>query len=70
MTNLRPTPPVGPLRKSRPTSNKGPRPSPALGAEHLASLLHRHQGNRRLVAKELGVSERTIYRKLRSFGLE
>ncbi len=37
--------------------------------ERLASVLRRHQGNRRLVAQELAVSEWTIYRKLRQFGL-
>lgn len=37
--------------------------------DQLAALLRRNQGNRRAVARELGVSERTIYRKLREFGL-
>lgn len=37
--------------------------------ERLARVLRRHQGNRRLVAEELAVSERTLYRKLRRFGL-
>ena len=35
----------------------------------LAQVLSRHSGNRRAVAEELGVSERTIYRKLQEFGL-
>ena len=38
-------------------------------AETLAVALRRHLGNRRAAARELGVSERTIYRKLRQFGL-
>ncbi len=38
-------------------------------AESFASALQRHSGNRRAVARELGVSERTVYRKLREFGL-
>jgi transcriptional regulator with PAS, ATPase and Fis domain len=38
-------------------------------AEHIALVLSRHKGNRRAVADELGVSERTIYRKLREFNL-
>jgi transcriptional regulator with PAS, ATPase and Fis domain len=38
-------------------------------AEHLAQVLSRHNGNRRAVAEELGVSERTVYRKLKDLGL-
>jgi len=38
-------------------------------AQHLRGLLERHDGNRRAVAQTLGVSERTVYRKLRRFGL-
>ena len=38
-------------------------------ADQLAALLDRHQGNRGAVARELRVSERTVYRKLREFGL-
>jgi transcriptional regulator with PAS, ATPase and Fis domain len=37
---------------------------------HLADVLRRHQGNRRAVAQELGVSERTVYRMIRRYGLE
>jgi transcriptional regulator with PAS, ATPase and Fis domain len=38
-------------------------------ADHLKMVLDRHDGNRRAVAAALGVSERTVYRKLRKFGL-
>ena len=38
-------------------------------AETLAGVLRGHRGNRRAAAQELGVSERTVYRKLRQFGL-
>ena len=38
-------------------------------ARHIAELLHRHDGNRREVAEALGVSERTLYRKLKKYGL-
>jgi transcriptional regulator with PAS, ATPase and Fis domain len=38
-------------------------------AEHLGEVLSRHNGNRRAVADELGVSERTVYRKLKEYGL-
>ncbi len=37
--------------------------------DNLAVVLRRHRGNRRAVAQELGVSERTLYRKLRELGL-
>ena len=37
--------------------------------DNLAAVLQRNQGNRRAAAQELGVSERTIYRKLRALGL-
>lgn len=40
-----------------------------LESKHISQLLKRHGGNRRQVAKVLGVSERTIYRKLRRYGL-
>jgi two-component system response regulator AtoC len=38
-------------------------------ANQLAETLRRHNGNRRAVAEELGVSERTVYRKLREYSL-
>lgn len=38
-------------------------------ASNLTAVLHKHRGNRRAAALELGVSERTIYRKLRELGL-
>ena len=38
-------------------------------AQHIADLLSTHNGNRRLVADALGISERTLYRKLKKFGL-
>ena len=37
--------------------------------EYIQDLLQRHQGHRRLVAEQLGVSERTLYRKLRQYEL-
>lgn len=50
-------------------------PNPAQRRPHswdrdeLVSVLHRNRGNRRATAQELGVSERTVYRKLREFGV-
>jgi DNA-binding NtrC family response regulator len=37
--------------------------------EALAHALSRHAGNRRELALALGLSERTLYRKLRAYGL-
>jgi two-component system response regulator AtoC len=38
-------------------------------ARHIAELLDRHGGSRRKVAKALGISERTLYRKLKQYNL-
>jgi len=38
-------------------------------AQHIKELLKKHHANRRLVAKALGISERTLYRKLKKYGL-
>jgi DNA-binding NtrC family response regulator len=40
-----------------------------LEAEHIKQLLQRFDGNRKWVAEILGVSERTVYRKLKKLGL-
>ena len=40
-----------------------------LEAQHIAQLLQQFHGNRRQVAAALGVSERTMYRKLKRYGL-
>jgi len=39
-------------------------------AEHLREVLHKHRGNRRLTAQELGITERTLYRRLKAHGIE
>ena len=38
-------------------------------SQHVAGLLAQHHSNRRLVAAALGISERTLYRKLKKYGL-
>jgi DNA-binding NtrC family response regulator len=38
-------------------------------SQHIAQLLKLHHGNRRQVAAALGISERTMYRKLKRYGL-
>ena len=37
--------------------------------KHIRGLLNRYKGNRKLVAVALGLSERTIYRKLKGLGI-
>jgi DNA-binding NtrC family response regulator len=41
-----------------------------LEARHIADLLKRFEGNRRRVAESLGISERTLYRKLSRYNLK
>ncbi len=40
-----------------------------LEAQHIQDLLNEHKGNRRQIAGVLGISERTLYRKLKKYGL-
>ncbi len=35
----------------------------------IQAALHRHNGNRRLAAQDLNISERTLYRKIKDYGL-
>jgi len=39
-------------------------------SQHISWLLKQHSGNRRKVATALGISERTVYRKLKRYGLD
>ena len=41
-----------------------------IGKQMLIKALERNGGNRRKAAEELGISDRTLYRRLRQFGLE
>lgn len=36
----------------------------------IKEALHKNNGNRRLAAKQLGISERTLYRKIKEYGME
>ena len=38
-------------------------------AKHIAVLIDQHQGNRKQIAAALGISERTLYRKLKKYSL-
>ena len=41
-----------------------------LELETIRRVLERHHGRRKIAATELGISERTLYRKIKQFGLE
>ncbi|VAW79656.1 hypothetical protein MNBD_GAMMA14-1436, partial [hydrothermal vent metagenome] len=41
-----------------------------LESRYIAELLAEHQGKRAHVARILGISERTLYRKLKQYGLQ
>jgi two-component system response regulator AtoC len=41
----------------------------AIEARYISELLEKHNGHRRTVAEILGISERTLYRKLKSYQL-
>lgn len=38
--------------------------------QHIKVVLEKHKGNRRAASKELGISERTMYRKIKDYNLE
>ena len=38
--------------------------------QYIKRILDKHQGNRRAASKELGISERTMYRKIKDYNLE
>ena len=42
----------------------------SLEATHIADALRRHQGNRTAAARELGINPSTLFRKLKSLGLD
>ena len=52
-----------------PPANGGPRSLKQIESEQIAYLLEKYHGHRRKVAEELGISERTLYRKLEKYRL-
>ena len=42
----------------------------ALEALHIADAIRRHGGNRTAAAKELGINPSTLFRKIKSLGIE
>ncbi len=59
--------PVGPIQTRR--NGNGCSSLVDVEARHIRELLDRYTGNRRRVASDLGISERTLYRKLKKYGL-
>jgi DNA-binding NtrC family response regulator len=55
--------PVAEVVAEQPVSLKG------VEEQHIRTLLDQFNGNRKLVAETLGISERTIYRKLKALGI-
>jgi len=53
----------------KPTAEKQRQSIKQMEAERISELLVQHQGHRRIVADELGISERTLYRKLEKYNL-
>lgn len=47
-----------------------PRTLEQMEREEIASALRRHSGKRRATARDLNISERTLYRKIKEYGLE
>lgn len=62
-------PPTGVRAGGTLDCDTGANPLLRVEADHLLTVLDRHDGNRRAVAAELGISERTVYRKLRKHNL-
>lgn len=57
------------------TSQEHTQEAPAVTLEEveksmIIKALHRHEGKRKQAAKELGISERTLYRKIKEYNLE
>jgi PAS domain S-box-containing protein len=57
------------LKAEPPLEQEQTRTLEDLESQHITELLREHHGNRRQAAAALGVSERTMYRKLKRYGL-
>lgn len=56
--------------KAGPSNGNGVMTLDEMERRMIVSALERNKGNRRLAAKELNISERTLYRKIKEFGLQ
>ena len=55
---------------SKPGRAAPPHTLKALEALHIADAIRRHSGNRTAAAKELGINPSTLFRKIKSLGIE
>ncbi|MBN2560237.1 MAG: sigma 54-interacting transcriptional regulator [Phycisphaerae bacterium] len=55
---------------SKPGRARFPRTLKALEALHIADAIRRHGGNRTAAAKELGINPSTLFRKIKTLGIE
>lgn len=58
-----------PCLESSPASKPNNNPLQQMESDIIQALLEKHQGNRKLIAAEMDISERTLYRKLKRFEL-
>ncbi len=58
------------IKKPDPPGGNGAMTLDEMERRMILSALDRNKGNRRLAAKELNISERTLYRKIKEFGLQ
>ena len=63
-------PPLRGEADRRPMGGRGPLTLKALEAVHIADAVRRHHGNRTAAARELGINPSTLFRKIKSLGLE
>lgn len=62
--------PEEPMPLSQTTASDAPRTLEDTERRTIAEALERNDGRRKATAKELNISERTLYRKIREYGLE
>jgi len=70
---VRQQPPIQPAHEptnSEPTNGNGSITLDEMERKMIMGALERHKNNRRLAARELNISERTLYRKIKEFGLQ
>lgn len=62
--------PAEPVSEPASEARAGRAPLENMEMDYIEELLRKHSGNRRLVALEMNVSERTLYRKLKRFEMK
>lgn len=61
--------PLAQVTENSATQNESRATLKDIEAQHIKDLLDQYQGNRKMAADALGISERTIYRKLKALGI-